>query len=744
MTKDIMSKLSKYITIGLYATLLLPLLYIPGIYLAWNFGKIMVFQILVEVILIMWLVNLKSINIKNWLKQLNWLDWSLIIFVAVLIVASFTGINFSVSFWGNFSRATGAFTWLHFLVWYFLLKHYWQNNKGWKNGFNIAIIVGLLVSLTIFLDSVVTPWQSIANGGIIGNRAFASAYLIIVFGIAGYQAMISNKLIWRLVYIFSSVILLIAIIFCGIRGALLGLITAIIIWFVLLIINLQRGRAKIICISILAAGLVVLVALGTIFYGGKYKNSQPFLAKIFDVQHYLQGTGETRLMAWQIAWQGLKSKPLLGWGPGNYEAIFSKFYNPQFFKYGFTETVWDKPHNWLLEVGSASGLLGVASYLFIYFCAIYYVLKPTKESSENNNFNLSGRLLISSLLIGYFIQNLFIFETSASLQLFFFLLAFLSGQIINRAANAENSNFSVKPMREPASVLLGLLIVFIFVLMWKNSFLPLKAAYYLQAGTKSQNFEEWENNVSKYLSVPVSYGSEGAVFLAEQFVKLDKADVKLAVTSSVETALTLARQLTQAAVKQSLTIANHVWAGQIYLVLGERLGPGYLNLAEQNLKAAVNLSPNKQDALFLLGRLYLLKKDYNNAYVYLQKAVQVEPTISTSHWFYGLALVAGNNKTEGVAEMEAAINLGYSSSLEQKLYMLDLYTQLKNYDKVIVGYQNLLAVEPENVNWRIKLAAAYILAGNKAEALNIINQVSAQYPFLKGQVDGFIKQNKLK
>ena len=71
---------------------------------------------------------------------------------------------------------------------------------------------------------------------------------------------------------------------------------------------------------------------------------------------FSSGTSETRLMAWQSAWQGIKERPFQGWGLGNYEIVFNKYYNPKFLKYGFTETVWDKPHNWLLEIGVTAGI----------------------------------------------------------------------------------------------------------------------------------------------------------------------------------------------------------------------------------------------------------------------------------------------------------------------------------------------------------------------------------------------------
>jgi tetratricopeptide (TPR) repeat protein len=724
--------------------MLLPLVFTPFTFFPWHFGKTVIFQIAVELLVLFFVVGTgHDLSLRRWLKSLNYLDWSILAFLTIISVSSLVGVNPENSFWGLQNRANGVFTWWHFGAYYFLLKYFFNGQlsvipaqAGIHNRHNldsrfrgndkwivaIAAVVAILASLTsLFPQILPTSWQSTAGGGIIGNRAFLAGYLVLATGLSTYcVTLFKNN--WRWFFVASSALLTYTIYTTSNRGALLGLLAGIFIALVSSVFLVKRKMLKV----VLSLVVLVFLSLGTYYL-------------VLNTRSLTSGTGETRLMAWNIAWQGIKARPVIGWGWGNFDVVFDKFYNPNFLKYSFTETVWDKPHNWFLEIGVTGGLVSVLAYLAILISAGYYLLK-------NRNSILLATLLAS------FVTSLFLFETSNSLILWFLLLAITSTQrqafVIPAQAGIQQT-----PSRRLDSLFQGndklvksvvvLCALFVAYILFLN-FRSLKYSYYMRQAELSTALMDWLSWSNKSLNAPVPFKYENAIFLSQQFVDFDKAVAMPDKKEIKDLALSLVSVLDQSMKQNPLSLSYPVWSGQVYTVLGDKFDKKYYTEAENVLKKAVEISPQKQEVRFLLSRLYLLQSDFAKALPEQRQAVEIAPQIASSHWFYGLALVASGDRSAGLTEIEKALELGYSITAEQKLYVLDLYTGEKNYPKLIEEYKKLIEAEPGNVNWYIKLATVYAVSGDKKSALDLAQYILLQAPQLKNEVDNFIKEYKLK
>lgn len=673
--------------------MLLPLAFTPFTFFPWHFGKTIIFQIIVEVLVFVYLWYILSFPRKlessgqvKWFQKFNFLDWSILAFLSIIILTSLTGVNPSNSFWGNQARANGVFTWLHFGAFYFLLTHFFRSHnvivspdtkvgaKQSSSFFLIAVIVAAIVSTTIlFPNFLPESWRSLSGGGIIGNRAFLAAYLILAIGLLlNLFTKYRNKLRW--LFLAASVLFFYAIIDTGNRGALLGIFVGAFFGLILCLFFIRHKKVKIWS----AFSIIILSSLFLLFFIFK---DRPVLQKYFPsisgfTNIYLSSsTAQTRLLAWQSAWQGIKERPLQGWGWGNYEIIFDKYYNPKFLKYGFTETVWDKPHNWLLEVLDSAGVFGVISYLAILFLAGFYLLKNKIVGRGLKSVSTVGKIILFATLVAYFVGGLFLFETTNSLILWFLILAFISSQsspvvVISKIAETKNIFFDT----------LKKVLFFILIFsLYRFNFVPLRSSYFMRQAETSPNINDWSVAAQKALSMPGPFLAENAIFLAEQLTKFDKAGVVSKYTNIESIALSIAKTLDNESKKFTDNLAFPVWAGQVYLVLGEKIDEKYYIEAERSLSLALGIATRKQEVLFLLVRLYLLKHDFVKAIDFAQKAVNVAPDISTSHWFLGLANVASGNRPQGLKSIEKAIELGYSLTVDQKLYVLDLYSLEKNY-----------------------------------------------------------------
>ncbi len=741
-----MPTLNKLIKFCLCATPFLPLLFTPFTFFPWHYGKTAIFQIIVELLLLCFIIFYRSAHKSAGQnppsqggeggvgRSFSLLDWSLLIFTALLVLTAFTGVNAHNSFWGNQARANGIFTWLHFFAFYILLINFFQEEKDWKRFFYLTVGVAFLTGITaLFPQLLPAVAQSVAGGGIIGNRAFFSSYMVLSAGISLILfASAARKVKW--LWLFLSVFFVGCVISAGNRGAEVGIFFGVLAGLFIALLFVKEKKVRLSA----AVGIIILAALVA---GGFYMNKISWVADNFPraagffpgLIEYSSGTGETRLMAWKIAWQGLKDKPILGWGMGNYEVVFNKYFNPRFLKYSFTETVWDKPHNWLLDIANSAGIIGALAYLTIIASAGWMLLKVARANPQQR----AVAFVACSVLVAYFIQNLFLFETTNSLLLWMGLLAYSS--YLYRSARPVGH----APDSRPRSGWWKIAAVGVLLFAFCASAAPLRASYYTRRAETSYNLQDWLSYADKAMSAGGLFAGENAIFLAEKFTKFDKANAIINDKKVEEIGNRIIAVLSNEENEHPDFLSFPVWAGQVYLVLGEKTDAKYYVEAEKKLARAQAIAPAKQEALFLLGRLYLLEKKFDKAIEAQKAAVALEPSIDVSHWFLGLSYVAAGRVAEGLAEIEKAARLGYNLTVDRKLYLAGLYAGVKRYDQAIGIYQKLLEEQPENVDWQVKLAAAYALAGQKKEARDWAERAARLYPPLKPEVEKFIKQYNL-
>ncbi len=742
----------------LYLTLLIPLLYTPFTAFAPHFGKTMIFQILVGLCLALVLVGVLIDENKTSLKKMPWwhnkLDVAVVLFIGLLVVTSLLGNNPALSFWGDQARANGALTWIHFGIWYFLLKKTWTSLE-WKRALLISIVVLFLIILTAFFQKSLPAGWGLGGEkrlqGILGNPNFLSMYLVpaialpLLAGVTAWKGKATN--FWKIALCGMGVVALcITLVFTQSRGSVIGFGFGIIAAVVAALLLAAKKKTKIIA-GLSLSGIIIMGAVLVVVARTPWMIiNLPSISHFFNVSNFTAGTGETRLWAWQIALQGIKEHPLLGSGIGSYEAVFSKYYNPGFLKHSFSETVWDKPHNWFLEIAGSAGIVGLAAYLGIYAAALWYVLKKPSfifsdaTDSEKSIQTRAASIIFTGVLVAYGVQQIFLFETNNSLLLFFFLLAAISSGV---DGNRVGEGVVVPRGLWYQKIAAGFGVLVLVSVLYKGSLLPLKASYHLKNAQKTFTPSEWARESRAALAVPVAFRAETGVFLAERFVLLDKSGVPIA-QAAEDDAVAVANVLHDEGVAHPLTIAYPAWAGQIYSVLGTEGKVEYLDQAETELKRAVEISPRKQDILFLLGRLYLLKKDFAQAIKVQQAALAADPSNPTSHWFLGLTYQAADKHAEAIVEIQEARRLGLYLPPDQKMYVIDIFTVAKEYSAAAELYQEFIAAEPENPNWYVRLAALYALAGNKKGALEYAERAVAIEPSLREEADDFIKENNLR
>jgi len=739
--------LPKIIKIGLYAILLLPLIVTPFTMFPWQFGKVIFFQIIIEILAFVWLVFWLQTPGRVELRKLNRLDWAVIIFLAILVVTAVTGVNFNNSFFGNQSRAQGVMLWLHFGVFYWLLKSAWREKNDWQRYLKATVIIAVLVGVTAILQNYLpATWRGDLGprlSGIVGNPAFLAAYIILPAFIALSLVFKSSRALET--WFWLGIALLEAVILwgTGIRGVILGAgIGAIsVLAMAIFILNKkQRLTAVIILAALLFTGATTIMLARL----PKAQEKVPFLTGIANIQNITQAsTAQTRLMAWQIAGQGFKNYPLFGIGMGNYEVIFNQYYNPELLRYGFKETIWDKPHNWLLELAVSAGIFGVLAYLAVYAAAVQALVRKARQ--EITSKDKWAQIILAGGLLAYFIQNLFLFETFNALLIFFIILAFISGRIFSETSTdkilSKKSKF--------ASLILTGVGALILFLLYQYNYLPLRASYYLalseNAGRYQNSPAAWATNAQLSLRTPSYLKLESAVLAASTLDTMSKKNIIKDGQDIKEAALMLTSILADGAKKYPQNYIYPVWAGQAYLVLGEYVDAAYFEQGREFLEQARQIAPRKQEVYFLLGQAYLYQQNAAAAKDILQAAVAISPDLGQPHWFLGLAYEAAGERLKALPELKQGLRLEPDLQTEQNiLYLIDILAEAKDYATILDYYKLLSQRQPNEGYWHAKLAATYLAQGDKAMALTEIITAAELDMRLQAEAQKFIRDNNLK
>lgn len=730
-----MQKLSKLTFFFSLLFLTLPLVFTSFTMFPWLFGKTIFFQMGIEILALLGVVLLWK-DKKFTVKKLNGLDWTVYAFLAALFLTALFGENFSQSFWPTQMRSLGVFTWLHFGLWYFFLTQLVDSTKKWLWLMSWSVGVGALVGLTgVFQSMLPATWRGDGGGarlsGILGNPAFFASYLIVNTGLAFFLFTQKKEKI-RLLFLGLGIFLMVCIFLTGIRGAVLGLVCGIItflLFWILQMVGEKSSRRK----SIIIAGVLLLLLGAGIAWAFKNTDKLPVAVQRLTEISLSSDTGSTRLMAWKIAWDGFREQSLGGWGWGTFDIVFNRLYNPEFLRYGFQETQWDKPHNSVLEMLVAMGVFGVL-YLAVFGISIFFcIVHRDKTYAEQ-----TGAGLILAILVAYGVQVLLLFETTNVLLPLFLVLAFISFAYGRR--NEEPSKKVGVPV-----LFLATGAVVLCLALWSQVTL-LKTSSLLDQTLGADNGASFQTLAKQTLQRGGPLHSENAVLIAEHFTKLEKGEAltKENVSQWQESALLTAQTLEQKFFEKKNNPTLAVWSGQVYMILGQMSDEKYYVQANALLEAAHTLAPKKQEILFLQNRIALLQKDFARSFALSQQAVALEPSIGTSHWFLGLSHIAAGEAAVGLQAIETALAKGYSlKRLSERLYLIDIYAQEKQYDKVIFHYKLLRDGEKDNVNWYIKLASAYALAGDKKLALETVKEALNMYPPLKADAEAFIKQYNL-
>jgi len=120
-----------------------------------------------------------------------------------------------------------------------------------------------------------------------------------------------------------------------------------------------------------------------------------------------------RFVVWERAVTGWLERPLLGWGPENFNVMFQRHFNPVLFLPEYGQEIWfDRAHNIIVDTLVTVGIVGLLAYFGI-FLATLLILWQNYQKKRTCFWTAAA---FSSLLAAYFVQNLTVFDKISSYE----------------------------------------------------------------------------------------------------------------------------------------------------------------------------------------------------------------------------------------------------------------------------------------------------------------------------------------
>lgn len=727
----------------IFLVLLTPLIVSKLFVLPFEVPRLVYFRILTELLLVayVWLALRYPQYRPQWRNRVV---LSILIFTIVIFLSSIFGAQFGQSWWGTLQRSGGLFNWLHLLVFFLALLSINKTSKDRLWLLRIFTGVSLLVALYALGQKFgLNVYESgvYRLTGTLGNAAMLAGYLL--FGFYGflYLGVTDRQRVWRWYYGLAAGLELLVIFMSQTRGSMIGLVFSFL--FLLAWLSFSQGLNKKVKLS-LRFGLlflVLMVASLFIFKSSSLVKNNYLLDRFTDIK--LDTTAQTRLYAWQGGWEAFKDKPILGWGYDNFRLGVNHYFDANFYNYVTGETWFDRAHNVLVEYLTTTGVIGLLSYLFIFFATVQFIFSLKKQEKITS----PQMIILLSLWLAYFIHNLLVFDSLTSLLAWLFFLAFIAGL----GKEEETEAMGVAKIDKYSFIYLPLLLILVILINIRWN-IPLA-----QSSAETRNVMQLLSE-KKYSSDVVYQDLESSLnknlpwepeFIdpdVDQLTKLVREERTKINVSKVEEVLKLMdERITKLDKPELLDAKVYVKFARVYTLLLE-LNPKstyYLEQARHYLDRSLTLSPQRIPTMYIVAQVDAFVGEYDKALAVLDQALALNPNIPQTYWSYALIYNAQNNSTEVINYVKQAIAHKFVFvSLDELNSVLPIFQTEKDYNSLEYLYKQAIELDKNNPQWYASLAATYKEQGKKQEAIDTVNRILDINPSYLPQVNEFINSLK--
>ena len=352
------------------------------------------------------------------------LDGPVAAFVAVYGVAAVFSIDRSLSFWGQYRSY--VFGWLAMALGGLLYRSVAElrTDALEDSAVRAAVFAGALAGIYGVAQYFGIEFPRMPNnaGGAVwssfGNPVYFGAYCMMVLppavALAERSREEDSSPLFRFLYAATAAAVLAGLVLSRSRGAWGGAVAGLAVYFGV------RGRSGRKAALILLGAAVFSILL-----------SAPLRVRLVSVFRP-QGADFARFEGWKLAFKIFAAHPLTGTGPDTFGYAFRRVRSLDYIRATGAEEVHAQAHDDLLQYAATAGVLGAASFLWLWIAL--FRLGWSRRGSR------LGLALFSSLCT-LFVQNISNFWSPATFALFWIFAGFLS------AGGLESSESGRRPSR---------------------------------------------------------------------------------------------------------------------------------------------------------------------------------------------------------------------------------------------------------------------------------------------------------
>ncbi|PIT92576.1 MAG: hypothetical protein COU08_01785 [Candidatus Harrisonbacteria bacterium CG10_big_fil_rev_8_21_14_0_10_42_17] len=696
-----------------FAIPFLSLLFTPSLIFPYVTGKAFFFYIVIEIALVLW-VGLVTLD-RSYLPKKSLIGWTLLTFLGIVTLADLLGVNPNFSLWSTFERMEGLVMLLHMGVYFVIVSSILKTRKDWIVMLNSIVIAGAIVGLGGFFEWV-TGLGSLQGGsrisGAIGNPIYLATYMLFILGTSGILFSRAKTKNGKYIYCGIGILSILTVYATQSRGSLLGLGIAIILFPILYLLfgkkSDQRTKYKKLAIRVLLA-ITIITTIFWLLRDTAFIQSNETLSRIANIS-LTERTTNSRLLVWGIAWEGIKERPILGWGQENFREIFGRKYDPRLYN---SEAWFDRVHNTILDWGINAGFLGIIAYLAIFWASLISLWRLHKKEV----IEFTEASILALVLIAYFIQNLFAFDGFNTYLLFFTTLAYISmREKSERVENFKPASFEKARNYSLSTLIIAALLITPFLYKGNiKQYNEARALLDILSTSNGQDIEKITSTAKQAIEKKIFGQNDTLVQLARITYRL--ADSGLI---SKEAHSTLAEPIISYFENKIIETPNSLYYNYWLAVLytsSLRITENFKDKAKTQIEKTIEINPDRQHTYDLLADYYAYTGNSEKLIETLQFTTEIEPGFSTL--YTKLAIAAILNKKEIIAQkaIDDLKKVGsYTNDTTVFARIGEAYIDQGNNEAALEMYKLTIEINPNSGRMFARLAFVYNALGRNDEA----------------------------
>ncbi len=692
---------------GLFAVPFLTLYVENDYFFPFITGKNFWFRILVDITVAAWaLLALYEVKYR---PRFSWIVSSFSVLLIVMFFANLLGVHPQSSFWSNFERMDGYVSLVHTFLYMLVLGSVLTTRAHWQNLLNTSLVVAVLVALYGLAQYGGLVEGSGRIDSRLGNAAYMAVYMLFHIFIAFWLFVESKKQNSKIIYAFLAVLFTFVLVETGTRGTALGLVVGV---FVMSgYIGLFGAKSREFRKYAIGAFALLLLAVGAFIVArdSAVVQSNPNLARIANISI---NDLSIRATIWGMAWEGVKERPLLGYGQSNFNYVFNEHYNPALYA---QEQWFDRSHNIFFDWLTAGGFLGLIAYLSIFAaCGYYLLIRPLIDKSDTS-FTVLERAVLLGVLAGYFTHNFVVFDNIVSYMFFAIILGLIHSRVSVPMKRLEKCKVDEAVITQFA---IPVVVVVAAVGMYFAHAPNMAAASDIIDAMRQEDpvkrLEAFERALSRD-----SFGQQEIVEQFSQNAISVLQNQQISEDTRKLYAVRAEEELLKLAEDKPGDARIHVFIGSFYRSIGQ------YEKARDQIAIARTLSPRKQSIIEQQGFVELSLQKEGEAMAFFKEAYELDHRSLEAREFYAGSLFYNGKPEEAKALMDSeAAKLRFAKSD----FLLAAAHEAGETDFLIELFKTRTTTTPDNAqNWAT-LAFLYTEKGDTENALKTLEEGKVAAP----------------